>query len=751
MKFFRFLLIFLFTVSCAHVWAAGPERIVKIEVTGNERIEKGYILNATKTKEGDLYDVDKLRDDIKNIYKTGFFSDVQIDVKESDSGKAVTFIVMERPPVKAIYISGNKKIKTNDIRDKLKIKMGTVLNTDKIKESVDEIKKLYAGKGYYAARINYGIDYGDGADASVTFSIEEPAVAYVRNITFTGNKAFKASKLRGFMRVREKGILSWITGSGILDEENLEDDRKNIEAFYHDNGYVKAQVGIPDIKISQDGRAINISLPVEEGSIYKVGTVDFKGDVIFTKDELFKGLKVKTGNTFRSSLFQEDVLNLTDMYQDKGYAFCDIAPLTNIDDEGLKVNITFEVTKGQEIFFNRINILGNIRTRDKVVRRELRFAEGDRFSSSALKKSKRFLRNTMFFKDVDMKIVKTDEPDKVNLDLSVEERPTGSLSLGVGYSSTDRVIVTGVVSQENFLGTGRKMFLEAGLGAFTQQFRFSYLEPYIFDKNLSAGFQAFNFKRIMDYYDYDRTGGSVSLGRPLTEYTRGGLRYRWETVEVTNIDAGASTFIKAQEGKGTTSSITANVGQNTIDDLMNPTRGVNTDVSFELAGGPFGGTNDFYRAMAIYGRYVPVKFLDSSFFLRGTAGTIRAYGGKDIPIYEKFYVGGLHTVRGFRYGEAGPKDETDQVIGAKNQLYFNLEWIVPIYKPAGIKGVVFYDIGAGFDDNKGFLFQGLRSAAGFGIRWFSPLGPIRLELGFNLSPRTGEKNNVFDFAIGTQY
>jgi outer membrane protein insertion porin family len=744
------LTLFLITL-CIQAWAAGPDRIAKIDVTGNERIEKGLVMNAVKTKEGDPYDSDKLREDMKNIYKTGFFSDVQVDVKDTDKGKAITFVVIERPPIKAIYISGNKKVKTSDIRDKLKVKIGTVLNTDKIKESVDEIRKLYASKGYYAARINYGIEYPEGGETSVTFSIDEPEMAFVRKISFTGNKVYTAGTLKGYMRIREKGLFSWITGSGILDEENLEDDRKNIEGFYHDKGYVRAKVGIPDIKVSPDGRSITISLPLDEGNIYKVGSIDFKGDVIFGSDELTKDLKSKSGRTFRSTLFQEDVLMLTDLYQDRGYAFCDIAPLTAIDDEARTVNVTFEIAKGQEVFFNRINILGNIRTRDKVIRRELRFAEGDRFSSSKLKRSKRSLRNTTFFKDVDMKLVRTDEPDKVNLDLSVEERPTGSLSLGVGYSSTDRVILTGTIAQENLMGTGRRMFLEAGLGAFTQQFRFNYLEPYLFDRNIHGGFQALNFKRIMDTYDYNKQGGSVSLTRPLTDYVRLGLRYRYEITEVTNIDASATDLIRQQEGRSTTSSVTVNLNKMTINDVMNPTSGYNADVSFELAGGAFGGSNEFYRAVATYGRYFPFKFIDSAFFFRGIAGTIRPYSGRDIPIYEKFYVGGINSVRGFRYGEAGPKDASDQVLGGKNELIFNAEWIFPIYKPAGVKGVIFYDAGSGFDDNNGFLLNGIRTSAGFGIRWFSPMGPIRLELGFNLSPREGEKGNVFDFTMGTQY
>ncbi len=727
------------------------DKISKINVTGNEKIDTGFIYNNIKLKENDPYDLDKIREEMKNIYKTGFFSDVQVDVQDTDKGKVLTFVVVERPPIKNILISGNKKIKTADISDKLKIKTNSVLNIEKIKESQDEIRKFYSSKGYYATKVSYEIDYEEGYDASVNFLIDEPEKAYVTKISFTGNKTFKDSVLKDFMRTKEKGIFSWFTGSGILDEEALEDDRKNIEAYYNDNGYIRVKTGVPDVKISKDGKTLSLSLPIEEGNLYKIGTVDFSGDILFDKDTVSKTLSSKQDNTFRSTLFQKDVIVINDIYQDKGYAFCEVSPLTMIDDEAQRINITFDIKKNEEIFINRINILGNIKTRDKVIRRELRIVEGDRFSGTNLKRSQKRIRNTTFFKNSDFKLVKTEEPDKINMDIAIEEKPTGSLSVGVGYSSYDRLVLSGNISQENLLGTGRKAHLTASLGSVTQQFDFSYLEPYIFDLNMHAGMSVFNFGRTMDTYNYKKWGGSVSLIRPLTDDIKGSVRYRYETTSVTNIDATASSYIKDQEGTLSTSSMTFALGENTIDDVLNPHMGINTEASIEVAGGPFAGDNSFYRIVSFYGKYIPAGFWDSTFFIRGTAGTIQGYGGKEVPVYEKFYVGGLQTVRGFKYGEAGPKDDSGEVVGGKSQLFFNLEWVFPIYKPAGFKGVVFFDAGHGFDDKSGWLLSGVRTAAGFGVRWFSPLGPIRLELGFNLNPRKDERGSVFDFAMGTQY
>ena len=738
-------------LASSFVLAQQVEKIARIEVTGNEFIDRGVIINSVKTKENDPYNLDKLREDMKNIYKTGFFSDVQIDVKDSDKGKVVTFVVIERSPIKMIYVVGNKKIKTEDIREKLKVKTNTVMNIEKIKESMDEVKKLYSSKGYYNTKVTYEIVPDEGYDIGVKFLIDEPEKAYVTKISFTGNKNFTTDKLKGYMSVREKGMFSWFTGSGTLEDDALDDDRKRIEAFYSDNGYVRVKLGVPDVSISKDGKSISIVMPLEEGNVYKIGKIDFAGDLIFPIEVLGKDLQSKPNNTFRSSFYREDVIMLTDLYQNKGYAFTDVSPLTLIDDNAQKIDLTFNITKGKEIFVNRINMLGNTRTRDKVIRRELRVAEGDRYSSTNLKRSKERLTNTQYFKEVDLKLIKTEESDKVNLDVTVEEKPTGTFNVGIGYSTSEKATVSGSVSQSNLLGTGRKLFFNASLGSITRDFNISFIDPYIFDLKLSTGLTVFNYSREMDSYNYSQTGGNLALTRPMTEFTKLLGRYRYERGKVDHIDSDASTYIKDQEGTTTISSVLFGLNRITIDNTMNPTKGSNATISFELAGGPFGGQSDFYRSIGIFGKYFPAGFWNSTFFVRGTAGTVRSYNGSIIPVYENFFVGGLQTMRGFKYGEAGPLDENGDPIGGTNQLFFNLEWIFPVYAPAGLKGIVFFDVGHGFNDDKGFLLNGARTAAGTGIRWFSPFGPIRLEIGFNLSPKKGEKSNVFEFALGSQF
>jgi outer membrane protein insertion porin family len=729
--------------------AAENEKVAKVEVIGNERIDRGVVFNAVKTKEGEVYDAAKVGEDLKNIYKTGFFSDVMADVKDTEKGKVVTFVVIERPPISAIYIAGNKKVKTADIRDKLKIKSGTVLNIEKVKESVEEIKKLYSGKGYYAAKVNFEVDTEKGYKAEVRFVIEEPQRAYVRKVTFQGNKHLKARTISGVMRTKEKGWFSWITGSGILDEEALEEDRKNIEALYHDHGYVKVKVEQPVVHVSPDGKTISVAITLAEGELHKIAKVEIKGDLILEEEVLKKKLKSKTGNTFRASLFHEDVGTLTDTYQDKGYAFVDIAPMTQINDANKTVDLTFDIAKGSEVYFNRINIIGNQKTKDNVIRRELRFGEGDLYSATKMKWTKRRLRNTTFFKAEELKTIKTDEPDKLNLDVIVEEKPTGTLSLGVGYSTYEKALLTGSISQTNILGTGNGAYLTASLSSIAHLYNLTFNQPYTFDRDFSTSYNIFNTQRIFATYDYKGSGGGVTVSRPLTEFIRGALGYRYQNIEVYNIEAGVGTFIQSQAGSSSTAAFSASLTRNTIDDVMNPSKGSISSLYVEDASPSFGGQNKFVKSVASYGQYIPFKW-GTTFFLRGTAGNITGYGGRTVPVFERFFVGGIQTVRGFQYGAAGPLDPaTGDVIGALNEMYFNAEWIFNVYKPAGLKGFLFFDYGKGFNNND--FFQSLRPAAGIGIRWFSPMGPITVEIGFNMDRKPGEKVDVFDFSMGRPF
>jgi outer membrane protein insertion porin family len=367
-----------------------------------------------------------------------------------------------------------------------------------------------------------------------------------------------------------------------------------------------------------------------------------------------------------------------------------------------------------------------------------------------MKLTKRRLRNTTFFKSEELKTIKTDEPDKINLDVIVDEKPTGTLSLGLGYSTYEKIITTGTVSQDNIFGTGQRAALSASLSSIAKLYNLTLIQPYTFDKNFTTTYNLFNTERIFSTYDYKGSGGSVTVSRPLTEFIRGALGYRLQKMTVFNIESDAGAFITDQHGTSVTSAVSVSLVRNTIDDILNPSRGSIASVMVEVAGGVFGGDNKFVKSVASYGKYIPF-YWDTTFFLRGTAGNITPYGGTTVPVFERFFVGGIQTMRGFKYGNAGPLDpSTGDVIGALDELYFNTEWIFNVYKPAGLKGFLFFDYGKGFNGTGGFS-QALRPAAGFGMRWFSPMGPITVELGFNLHKQPGEQAEVFDFSMGRPF
>ncbi len=334
-------------------------------------------------------------------------------------------------------------------------------------------------------------------------------------------------------------------------------------------------------------------------------------------------------------------------------------PLLTINDEDRTVNVVFDMAKGSEVFFNRINIVGNVKTRDKVIRRELKVAEGDLYSSSNLKETKRKLTNTTYFKTIDLKTVKTDEPDLVNLDVLVEEKPTGTFSVGVGYSTYEKAMVTGGISQENILGTGMKVYLNASLSSIAHLYDITLVDPYTFDKNFSTSFNVFNTERIFPAYQYSGDGGSITVSRPLTTYLTGALSYRYQEMSVTRVEADAGTFLQSQAGTNSTSAIGPSLLYNTIDDVLNPTRGTIASASFEFAGGPLLGTDEFTKYIASYGRYFPYLY-GTTFFLRGTAGSVRPYGGTTVPVWERFYVGGITSVRGLRVRDGGTARPCDE-------------------------------------------------------------------------------------------
>jgi len=726
--------------------------ISRMNIIGNKRVDEEAVKAKLKSKAGDALFSDDIKDDIKAIYDMGFFEDVIADTKETDTGIELNFIVKERPVVKKVEIVGNKEVTAEKINGVITVKENTILNRALLVENVEKIKALYATEGFYLAEVEPVVEVTGDAGANTQFKITEGDKVKVQRITIIGAKAFDEDEIKGLMDTEEAGLFSFLTKSGVFDEAVLQNDLNKIMAHYYDNGYLHASITDHLVSLSGDKRWFFITVALAEGEQYTVRKVDIKGDMLATaaKDELMEKVKTTSGEIFSRKTLNQDISGLSDVYGDEGYADVNINPLTNVDEKEKRVDITFDIQKNELVYIEKINISGNVNTRDKVIRREVELSEGMLFSATGMKRSRNNLNRLGYFEKVNIAIEPGSAENRMILNVDVKERPTGSISAGVGYSSVDKLVGTASISQSNFLGTGLRLELSGTISSKSERYNLGFTEPWLFDKPISAGFDLFKVNR--EYPDFTRGsyGFDVRTGFPVYERdVRGYLTYKLEDVTVKDVASGAATLIKDQEGKKTTSSIDAVLKRDTRDDAFYPTEGSVTTLSIEYAGGPLKGDNNFVKYVGEGVKYFSLWW-DTTFTARGVIGYVKGFGGKEIPVYERFYLGGINTIRGFRTRSIGPKDTaTNEVIGGDKEVFANFEYIFPLVEAQRVKGLIFFDAGNAYDTN--IDLGDLRTSAGVGIRWFSPVGPLRLEWGYNLDKRPGEKSSQWEFTIGTVF
>jgi outer membrane protein insertion porin family len=727
---------------------SGSEEVIhKITILGNVKVEEGVIRAAVKSREGNPFSADQVREDLRSIFGLGYFSDVQVDIKTTPKGREVIFIVMEKPSIKEILITGNQKVKLDDIKEKVTLTTRTILNLEKVKENGEQIRRLYFSKGHYGVKVEHKIDYLETNEAVVTFQIEEGVKGHIKKIVFKGNKNIKSSDLKKIMLTKQRNIFSIITKTGILDEDILKNDIQMLAAYSIDHGYLDVKIPEPKIDL-QDPKKIQIEIEIMEGPQYRFGEIDFKGDVLTTKEDLFRSIKIKRNAIYSTSAIRKDISALTEKFANQGYANVEVLPATSTDEKNLLVHLTFEIEKKKQVSFEKIQIVGNTKTRDKVIRRELRVAEEELYSATGLSKSKDRLKRTGFFKEVELTTSRGSTEEKTNLEIKVEEAPTGVISFGIGYSSIENVVGSASISNRNLFGLGYNGVLKFRLGSETRDLRLSFTDPYFLGYNFAGGFDLYSENREFNTYSYNILGGNLRFGKELTETLRIDTMYKLEKINVSDVSSDASRFIREQEGSKVTSALLFSLAMDTRNDYYNPTKGARHSISIQNAGGILGGDNYFVKTVADTSWFFPLP-LKTVLNLRGKVGFVEPYSGRTVPIYEKFYVGGLQTVRGFEYGMAGPFDVNKEPLGAKKMVSFQSELIFPLSSEIGLKAAIFWDVGKGFDRFSDIT--PLKTGVGAGIRWFSPFGPIHIDLGINPNPKSGEKGKVFDFMAGTVY
>ena len=740
--------LFLCVTFLAGISLAQEDVVQKITILGHSKVEEGVVRTAIRSREGRPLSMDQVREDLRSIFGLGFFSDVQVDVKSTPEGKEIIFIVVEKPSIQNVLIKGNEKVKYDDIKEKVTLATRSILNLDKVKENEEQIRRLYFSKGYYGVKVESKVDLLETNEAVVTFQITEGPEGRIKEILFKGNQKLKSSDLKKVMITKQWNLLSWATKSGVLDLDILKNDIQMLTAYYFDHGYLEVKISEPKIDL-QNPKRIRIEIDISEGPQYRIGTIDFKGDILTGKEELFHAITIRRNDVFSNSAIRRNVSILTELFANDGYAYAEISPETAVDAQTLTVNLTFAVEKKKQVFFEKISTSGNTKTRDKVIRRELQVAEAQLYSAAKLNKSRERLRRTGFFKEVDFATSRGSTDDRLNLDIKVEEAPTGSITFGVGYSSIYSIMGTVTVSDRNLFGLGYNAAAKATIGTEASEYKLSFTDPYFLGSNYAVGGDVYHREiDTFDTYSYKVTGGDIRVGKELSEIIRLDTQYKLESIKVFDVTEDASDEIKDEEGTSLTSAISATLTRDTRNDFYAPSRGSKNSISVENAGGPLGGDNYFYKFAGESAWYFPMP-LNTVFLLRGVTGMVQGYGGKEVPIYEKFFTGGFGTVRGFEYGWAGPLDENNDPQGATKMIALNNEILFPLSKEVGLRGVLFFDIGKGFDKYKDIT--PLKMGAGPGLRWFSPFGPLAIDIGWNLNPKKGEKGNVIEFNVGSVF
>jgi outer membrane protein insertion porin family len=555
------------------------------------------------------------------------------------------------------------------------------------------------------------------------------------------------------METRAETWFSWLDESGIYKRDILKLDVLRLEGYYRDHGFIRARVLEPNIKINKRNKTVHIVIPIEEGPQYKVGVIEVQPDATLTEAEIRKAMKTRRNEIYSASQVREDILSIMDLYSQQGYAYADINPKSKINDTARTVDLSVQIDKGRKVYVGQISVVGNTRTLDNVVRREFRLKEGELFDSEKLKRSKQRINNLRFFEDVKIDTRRGKGSDLIDIVTTVTERPTGSVTVGAGFSSVDSFIFNAGVTQDNFLGRGQKVALSANLSARKSDFNISLTDPHLFDSDLLAGIDA--FKREANFYSFKKSdaGGGVRFGKSLSEYDWAGINYRLEDVTVSEVDAGEETAFLKNETR-LTSRLSPSFIHDTRDDFLNPSTGWRHVVRFDLAGGILGGSN-FTRATyeATYYRPITGKFVGA---FHGEIHWADAYAGDTLPAFERYFMGGPTSLRGYNVKNVGPKDASGDPIGGNQSLLFNAEVQYPFSK--GLRGFLFYDrgnvFGSGSDTAttaKTWSLSKMRDSVGVGARFLSPFGPVGFAYGIKLDQVTGEESGEFHFTAGNAF
>ena len=754
-------------------------KIKVIQIIGQKKIEKDAILAKLISQVGGEYSEKNISLDIQALYKMGYFVQIEVSQETLNHEVSLEYRIVEKPTVAEVVFEGQIELKTEDLEGQSTVKAYEILSQTKIQETISKLEKLYEEKGFYLVKIEPVVeDVKKDESVRVKFVITENDKVKVKKITFLGNNKLKDSYLKSRLAIQEAGFFSGMSGSGSFKQDAFERDIQILKYLYWNLGYVQVKIDRPLVSVTPDKKTIYITYHIEEGEQYYIGEVDFAGDLLFPKSELLDAVKIKDNGIFAVDVMQKDITDLQAKYGDLGYAFANVIPRYAFHDKEKKVDLVFEFEKGNKVYFGAINVVGNSKSRDKVVRRELKIREGELYNETRKRKSQENIQRLGFFDEVSFKTsTPPEKPDQLNIDIVVKERNTGQLQLTAGWGNVQGLSLGGSIQQNNFRGLGQTLGARIDATKNRQDYSLSLTEPYLNDSLWSAGFDVFyieNKERIN--YDDRKVGASFRMGHPIfDENWRAYLKYKIDKTQLFANDNTDPNLFPLDTARGVTSSVTSTIEYDSRNDRFSPSKGLFADLSYQYAG--LGGDLRF-QEVSTHVRYFHNLFWDV--VLRNNLSYLNIQTletDREVPFTERYQLGGAYTLRGYgsgtvgrrvfsqfrydRYADASSvfyspsltpeerRQKANLIFGGTKELLFQTEMQFPLIKEAGLSGVVFYDIGQAEDEIVQSRFM---SDFGIGFRWMSPLGLLRFEWGWPLDRDDVNRDAVnFEFSIGPPF
>jgi len=748
------------TVTAGQAHAVEPFVVKDIRVEGVQRVEPGTVFGYLPVKVGETFTDEKGAESIRALYNTGFFKDVQI----RSEGNVLVVRVEERPAISQLEFIGFKEFDKEALRRTLRgVGVAEARYYDKslIDRAEQEIKRQYVFRGYYAAEVTTTVTPVDANRVSITFTVDEGPTAKIRQINIVGNKAFKEGDLRDEMQLSTPNWLSWYTKNDLYSKQKLTADLEALRSFYLDRGYLEFAIESTQVSITPDKKDIYLTLNIHEGEQYKVSDIKLTGELLGKQAEMEKLIKLKQGDVFSSAKLSSTTKSITDLLGTYGYAFATINPQPQINQSDRTVALTLVIDPGRRVYVRRVNVVGNSKTRDEVVRREMRQMEASWFDGEKLQLSQNRVNRTGYFTDAN--ITTEDVPgttDQVDVNVNVTEKPTGQINLGVGFSSTDKLVLSAGIRQDNVFGSGTSLGLDVNTSKSNRTIAVTQFDPYFTVDGISRSTELYYRTYRPLYYTGDQDyrvvqqGGNVKFGVPFSETDTVffGIGYERTTIDVTSNTPLAYQNYVAKNGRITNNfPITIGWSKDQRDSALVPTRGRYQQANLEF--GIPGGDLQYFRAYYQHQYFYP---LSKSFTMafNNEIGYGHGYGGKDFPVFKNYYAGGIGSVRGYETSTLGPRDANGVAIGGASKFVGNVEFIFPL-PGSGVDRTVrlftFFDYGNVFAEGQPYKLGDMRYSTGFGLSWLSPIGPLKISMGFPIKRKTEDQTQRFQFQIGTAF